>query len=141
VGTIRRLKKAQLPPADVGLSALLEDLAARGILESTLVVVMGEFGRTPRIGQVAMKGATDKAGRDHWPHAYTVLIAGGGVRGAQVYGASDSRAAFVSEAPVSPPDLQVTVLHALGVNPAAQIMDRQGRPHSLTVGTPVSGLF
>src|SRR5262249_16927678 len=124
------LKKRLLPPLDVGLSALLEDLHARGLLESTLVVVMGEFGRTPRIGQIVMNDATDRAGRDHWPHAYTVLVAGGGVRGGRVHGASDGRAAYVADAPVSPPDLQATVLHTLGIRPGTPITDRQGRAHS-----------
>jgi hypothetical protein len=137
----RRLKTALLPPVDVGLSAFLDDLHARGLLESTVVVVMGEFGRTPRIGQVIMNGATDKAGRDHWPHAYTVLVAGGGVRGGQVYGASDGRAAYVREAPVSPPDLQATVLHALGIRPGTLLQDRQGRLHAASEGVPVAGLF
>jgi hypothetical protein len=136
-----RLKQALLPPLDVGLSALLEDLHTRGLLESTLVLVMGEFGRTPRIGQVIMNGATDRAGRDHWPHAYTVLAAGGGVRGGQVYGASDNRAAYVRDAPVSPPDLQATVLHALGIRTDAVIHDRLGRPHAASEGSPISGLF
>ena len=135
------LKHKLLPPADQAISTLLEDLHARGLLESTLVLVMGEFGRTPRIGQVVMNGATDRAGRDHWPHAYTVLAAGGGVRGGQVYGASDNRAAYVVDAPVTPPDLQATALHALGIAPATSIIDRQGRPHPVTDGLPVVGLF
>jgi hypothetical protein len=136
-----RLKNALLPPADIGLSAFLEDLHAHGLLESTLVLVMGEFGRTPRIGQVIMNGATDKAGRDHWPHAYTVLAAGGGVRGGQVYGASDNRAAYVVDAPVAPPDLQATVLHTLGIKPSSLIQDRQGRVHTASEGLPIGGLF
>lgn len=135
------LKSKLLPPVDVGLSAFLEDLAGRGLLESTLVLVMGEFGRTPRIGQVVMNGATDKAGRDHWPHAYTVLAAGGGVRGGRVYGASDDRAAYVVDGPVSPPDLQATVIQALGIKPSATIVDRQGRPYAASDGQPVTGLF
>jgi uncharacterized protein (DUF1501 family) len=135
------LKNKLLPPADAGLSALLEDLHGRGLLETTLVLVMGEFGRTPRIGQVIMNGATDKAGRDHWPHAYSILAAGGGVRGGRVYGASDNRAAYVVDAPVSPPELQATVLHMLGVPPAQLITDRQGRPHKASEGQPVLGLF
>jgi hypothetical protein len=135
------LKDRLVPPVDVGVSALLQDLHDRGLLESTLVLVMGEFGRTPRIGQVVMNGATDKAGRDHWPHAYTVLAAGGGVRGGQVYGASDKRAAYVQDAPVTPPDLQATVLHALGIRPDSLIHDRQGRPHAASEGHPVTGLF
>jgi hypothetical protein len=137
----QRLKKALLPPVDEGLSALLEDLHNRRLLESTLVVMMGEFGRTPRIGQVVMNGATDKAGRDHWPYSYSGLLAGGGVRGGQVYGASDHHAAYVKDAPVSPPDLQATVLRALGIAPDQLIHDRQGRPHLASEGTPVKALF
>jgi uncharacterized protein (DUF1501 family) len=137
----RRLKTTLLPPVDVALSAFLDDLHWRGLLASTLVLVMGEFGRTPRIGQVIMNGATDKAGRDHWPHAYTVLAAGGGVCGGRVYGTSDGRAAYVREAPVSPPDLQATVLHALGIRPNTLLRDREGRPHNASEGVPVAGLF
>jgi hypothetical protein len=136
-----RLKGALLPPLDEGLSALLDDLADRGLLDSTLVVVLGEFGRTPRVGQVVMNGATDKAGRDHWPHAYTTLLVGGGVRGGRVHGASDARGAYVIDGPVSPPDLQATVLHALGVAPGRPVHDRQGRPHAASEGTPVTALF
>jgi hypothetical protein len=136
-----RLKRDLLPPLDVGLSALLEDLEVRGLLATTLVLVLGEFGRTPRIGQVVMNDATDRAGRDHWPHAYTVLTAGGGVRGGRVHGASDARGAHVVDGPVSPPDLQATVLHALGLPAGAVIHDRQGRPHHASAGTPITGLF
>ena len=135
------LKNKLLPPLDESVSALLDDLDQRGLLESTLVLVMGEFGRTPRIGQVVMNGATDKAGRDHWPHAYTVLAAGGGICGGRVYGASDDRAAYVTDDPVTPPDLQATVLHALGIKPDSIITDRQGRPHRASDGTPVLRLF
>jgi hypothetical protein len=136
-----RLKNGLLPPVDIGLSAFLADLQAQGLLESTLVLVMGEFGRTPRIGQVVMNGATDKAGRDHWPHAYTVLAAGGGVRGGQVYGATDGRAAYVRDSPVSPPDLQATVLHTLGIKPSTLVADRQGRLHTASQGQVIASLF
>jgi hypothetical protein len=135
------LKNKLLPPLDESVSALLDDLHQRGLLDSTLVLVVGEFGRTPRIGQVVMNAATDKAGRDHWPHAYTVLAAGGGIRGGLVYGASDDRAAYVIDDPVTPPDLQATVLHALGIKPDSIIADRQGRPHRASDGTPVLRLF
>jgi uncharacterized protein (DUF1501 family) len=134
------LKNSLLPPVDVGLSALLEDLDRRGLLASTLVVVMGEFGRTPRIGQVIMNAATDSQGRDHWPHAYTVLLAGAGSPGGTVYGVTDDKAAFVTDRPVSPPDLQATVLHVLGLDPGAIIYDRQGRPHHASAGQVVAGL-
>lgn len=135
------LKKRLIPPVDQGLSALLADLASRGLLERTLVVVMGEFGRTPKIGRVVMNAATNSSGRDHWPHAYSVLMAGGGVRGGQVYGASDKRAAYVTDDPVSPPDLVATILWALGIDPAGTITDRLGRPHRLSEGQPVVGIF
>jgi uncharacterized protein (DUF1501 family) len=135
------LKTRLLPPVDAGLSALLADLSDRGLLETTLVLVMGEFGRTPRIGQVVMNGATDKAGRDHWPHAYSVLAAGGGVRCGRVFGASDEKAAYVTDSPVAPPDLQATVLHALGIKPDSMIADRQGRLHAASTGQPVTALF
>ncbi len=135
------LRHRLLPPLDEGLTALLEDLDVRGLLASTLVLVMGEFGRTPRIGQVVMNAATDNNGRDHWPHAYTVLAAGAGVRGGSVYGGTDERAAYVKEGHVSPPDLQATVLHLLGINPSTVIFDRQGRPHRASEGQPVLGLL
>jgi uncharacterized protein (DUF1501 family) len=135
------LKNRLLPPVDEGLSALLDDLTARGLLGDTLVLMMGEFGRTPRIGRVVMNAATDANGRDHWPHAYTVLAAGGGVRGGTVFGASDNRAAHVVDGPVSPPDLHATVLHALGIPTSSTVTDRQGRTHRASLGTPVLGLF
>ncbi|MBX9789144.1 MAG: DUF1501 domain-containing protein [Pirellulales bacterium] len=135
------LKERLIPPVDRGLAALLNDLAARGLLDSTLIVMMGEFGRTPRIGRVVMNAATNATGRDHWPHAYSVLVAGGGVRGGQVYGASDERAAYVVESPVGPADLVATVLAALGVDRTARVHDRQGRPHFACEGEPIRGLF
>jgi hypothetical protein len=135
------LRDRLLPPADVGLSAFLEDLHVRGLLEHTLVLVMGEFGRTPRIGQVVMNAATDGSGRDHWPHAYTVLAAGAGIRGGTIYGASDDRAAYVRADGVTPPDLHATVLHLLGIHRDMLISDRQGRPHPASTGVPVLGLL
>ncbi|MBI3407979.1 MAG: DUF1501 domain-containing protein [Planctomycetes bacterium] len=135
------LRERLLPPLDLGLSALLEDLSVRGLLDSTLVLVMGEFGRTPRVGQIVMNNATNSSGRDHWPHAYSVLAAGAGIRGGSVYGVTDDTAATVRDRPLSPPDLQATVLHLLGVDPAAQIHDRQGRPHHASNGQVVQALF
>jgi Protein of unknown function (DUF1501) len=135
------LRQRLLPPADAGLSAFLEDLHARGLLANTLVVVMGEFGRTPRIGQVVMNAATDGSGRDHWPHAYTVLAAGAGIRGGTIHGASDEHAAYVRDDRVTPPDLHATVLHLLGIDRGMTIADRQGRPHSASTGQPVLGLL
>ena len=135
------LRRRLLPPLDEGLSALLADLDAQGLLTSTLVLVMGEFGRTPRIGQVVMNGATDGSGRDHWPHAYTVLAAGAGLRGGSVHGATDDRAAFVRDGAIAPPDLQATVLHLLGIDPGTILHDREGWPHRASDGQPVVGLL
>ena len=117
------LKNRLAPPFDVGFSALVEDLAARGLLETTLVVVTGEFGRTPKIGQIVQNGMTEKTGRDHWPHAFTVLLAGGGVRGGQVYGETNAIGAFVKDRPVSPADLSATILYHLGIDPTRDYWD------------------
>jgi hypothetical protein len=122
-----------LPQADQSLSALIEDLDARGLLDTTLVVAMGEFGRTPRINR--------EAGRDHWPDCYTVLLAGGGVRGGAVHGASDRIGAYPARDPVTPGDLAATIFWRFGIDPAAEIHDRGGRPHRLATGEPLRRLF
>jgi len=122
-----------LPLADQSLSALIEDLDARGLLETTLVVAMGEFGRTPKIN--------GDGGRDHWPDCYTVLLAGGGVQGGAVYGASDRMGAFPARDPVTPGDLAATIFWRFGINPAAEIHDHLGRPHRLAAGEPLTRLF
>ncbi|MEZ6031980.1 MAG: DUF1501 domain-containing protein [Planctomycetaceae bacterium] len=121
------------PSFDRSFSALLEDLDDRGLLDETLVTVAGEFGRTPKIN------ATD--GRDHWAHCYTNLMAGGGVRGGTIYGASDAHGAFVKDNPVTPEDFAATILHAFGLSPEAAIPDEFGRPVRITSGTPVTAIF
>lgn len=135
------LKNKLLPPFDQAFSTLLDDLNARGLLDETLVVVMGEFGRTPRVGRVVMNAATDASGRDHWPNAYSVLVAGAGTRPGCVYGATDAHAAYVTDKPVSPPDLHATILAALGVDPAASFTDLKGHTLRASAGMPVTGLF
>jgi hypothetical protein len=122
-----------LPPFDQSMSALIEDLEARGLLDSTLVIALGEFGRTPRINR--------EAGRDHWPDCYTVFLAGGGVRGGYVHGASDRIGAYPALNPVTPADLAATIFWRFGIDPAAEVYDQQGRPHRLAEGTPIRGLF
>ncbi len=129
----RDLKTKLLPPFDLGFSALLEDLDGRGLLDETLVVCLGEFGRTPRIN--------GNAGRDHWAACNSVVLAGGGVRPGQVHGASDRQAAFPVTPPVSPDDLAATIYHALGIDPGTEILDRQGRPWRLTQGRVLQELF
>ncbi|MFO0799475.1 MAG: DUF1501 domain-containing protein [Gemmataceae bacterium] len=122
-----------LPQFDQGLSALIEDLDARGLLDSTLVVAMGEFGRTPRVNR--------DGGRDHWPDCYTVLFAGGGVTGGAVYGASDRLGAYPARDPVTPGDLAATIFWRFGLDPAAEVFDQAGRPHRLAAGEPLRRLF
>jgi hypothetical protein len=126
-------EKYCLPPLDQGYSALLEDLSQRGLLDETLVVMLGEFGRTPKINPAQ--------GRDHWGACQSVVLAGGGVRGGQVYGASDAHAAYPKSNPVSPEDLIATMYHSLGISPESLIYDREHRPHRLSEGRALVELF
>ena len=126
-------EKYCLPPLDRALAALLDDLNQRGMLDRTLVAVAGEFGRTPLINK--------DAGRDHWGAAQSVLLAGGGIRGGQVYGATDKIAAYPSDKPVSPEDYLATIYHAMGLDPHSEMIDKENRPHRLVDGVPVMGLF
>ena len=136
------MRKALCPPFDRAFSALLSDMHARGLLDETLVVVMGEFGRTPKVGLVTSSaGAAAGNGRDHWPYCYTVLFAGGGVPGGAVYGSSDRTAAYPKENPVTPEDVAATVYEALGIAPSTEIHDTQGRPHALCSGLPIRSLL
>ena len=126
-------KRNLLPAADRGLAALINDLDDRGLLESTLVIVTGEFGRTPTINR--------NGGRDHWPDCYTVLLAGGGVPGGFVYGASDRIGAFPIDRPVTPADLAATIYWRFGIDPRTEIHDHLGRPHAIARGEPIRELF
>jgi hypothetical protein len=122
-----------IPPSDQGFSALIEDLDARGLLESTLVLALGEFGRTPRINR--------SGGRDHWPDCYTAVLAGGGVRGGSVYGASDKIGAYPALDPVTPGDMAATIFWRFGIDPATELRDQTGRPFRLAEGRPLVELF
>jgi uncharacterized protein (DUF1501 family) len=121
-----------LPMLDQSLSALLEDLEQRGLLSETLVVVMGEFGRTPRINR--------DAGRDHWGSCQTALLAGGGVRGGGVHGRSDSIAAYPASDPVDPVDVHATIYHCMGLDPEQTMLDHLRRPYPLTHGRVIEAL-
>lgn len=127
------MKKTLLPHTDDTLSALLDDLKDRGLLDETLVYWTGDFGRTPKVN--------DTAGRDHWPQCQSIVLAGGGVRGGITYGASDPRGAFPKDDPVRPDDITATVFHALGLDPATEIRDQLGRPVPISAGTPIKALF
>jgi hypothetical protein len=122
-----------IPPLDRGLSALLEDMSESGLLENTLIAAAGEFGRTPKINP--------DGGREHWGACQTALLAGGGIRGGQIYGSSDKRAEYVKDKPVSPPDFLATIYHALGLSPEMEVRDRDGRPYRICDGNPVTDLF
>jgi hypothetical protein len=124
-----------LPELDQALSALLSDLSDRGLLRETLVVVAGEFGRTPQIANV------DGGGRDHWPRAYSVLLAGGGIKGGQVYGRTDAVAGEVRDFPVRPDDLAATLYECLGIAADTTLPDSRQRPRAITEGRPVHALF
>jgi hypothetical protein len=128
-----QLKEHLLPPADRAFAALVEDLDARGLLETTLVVALGEFGRTPRVNA--------QAGRDHWPDCYSAVLAGGGVQGGAVFGVSDKIGAFPAADPVTPADLAATIFWRFGIDPATEIRDPTGRPYKAADGEPVRRLF
>jgi hypothetical protein len=129
----RHLRERLAPPTDCAVAALLGDLHDRGMLDETLVICMGEFGRTPKINK--------HAGRDHWAAVQSVLLAGGGIRRGQVHGASDRIGAFPASQPVRPADLTATVLHLLGVPLDLEIRDRTGRPIAACSGQVVAGLL
>lgn len=134
------LRDHLLPEFDRGYSALLEDLSGRGLLDDTLVVVNSEMGRNPRVGDVR-SGGKSGAGRDHWTRCMSVLLAGGGVRGGQVYGSSDRIAAHPAEHPVGPEDVARTIYHAMGVDDLT-FTDRLGRPFDMMPdGKPIQALF
>jgi hypothetical protein len=128
-----RLKNDLIPPADQAFAALIDDLSGRGLFEETLVISMGEFGRTPKIN--------GNAGRDHWPNCYSVILAGGGVRGGITLGSSDKLGAYPDTDPVTPADLAATLFHRFGLDPAREMNDLTGRPYKLADGQPIQALF
>jgi uncharacterized protein (DUF1501 family) len=123
------LTKYLIPITNQVLPTLLEDLDARGLLASTLVVWMGEFGRSPRINGMA--------GRDHWPQCYTALVAGGGTRRGFVYGSSDKSGAYPASNPVRPDDLAATIFDSLGIDPHTELHDALDRPLAIAQGRPL----
>ncbi len=138
VGNFPRLRDNLLPPLDRAVSALLDDLEARGRLDDTLVVMLGEFGRTPRIAPLT-PGAVP--GRDHWPAVFPAVFAGGGVVGGQLIGKSDRIAAHAISRTFGPPDLAATIYNALGVDTATELRDRLNRPLRLCTGEPIAPLY
>ncbi|MFO0846125.1 MAG: DUF1501 domain-containing protein [Gemmataceae bacterium] len=125
-----RLQDSLCPQFDVTFDALMDDLTDRGLLSETLVVVIGEFGRTPRINQ--------QGGRDHWGHVFSCALAGAGIRGGQVIGASDKNGAYPATDPIRGGDLTATIFHLLGIDPGGMFLDKANRPHPITKGEPIA---
>jgi arylsulfatase A-like enzyme len=127
------VEKYHLPITNLTLPVFLNDLDERGLLDTTLVVWMGEFGRTPELNK--------QTSRDHWPHCHTTLLAGGGVKRGFVYGASDKQGMYPADKPVRPDDLAATVFHLLGIDPKTEVMNHQQRPLPIAEGEVVSGVI
>jgi hypothetical protein len=138
VNNFPHLKNDLMPPLDRAVSALLDDLQLRGLLDETLVVMLGEFGRTPRIAPL---NPGDVPGRDHWPAVFSAVFAGAGVVGGQLIGKSDRLGAYAISRTFGPPDLAATIYSALGVDPATELRDRLGRPLRLSTGEPIAPLY
>jgi uncharacterized protein (DUF1501 family) len=122
-----------LPITDQTLPTLLDDLDTRGLLDDTLVIWAGEFGRSPRINNMA--------GRDHWPQCYTVLLAGGGVKRGNIHGSSDRHGAYPAADAVRPEDLSATLFHLLGIDPHTEVRDPLNRPLPISTGAVIEGVL
>jgi hypothetical protein len=140
-GLSDRMRKQSAPMLDAGLSGLIADLDERGMLEDTLVVAVGEFGRSPQRGVSTSGNANNDDGRDHWPYCYTACIAGGGIKRGFVYGKSDATASAPLENPVHPIELLATIYHAMGINPATIVYNHLNQPRELVKAEVVSKLF
>lgn len=135
------LKNLHCPKLDSALSALLEDMDQRGMLADTMVIAVGEFGRSPRMGVSTSGNTNSPDGRDHWPYCYTAAIAGAGIRRGAIYGKSDATASSPAENPVHPVDLVATIYHSLGIDPNMEVLNDLKQPRALVEGKPVHGLF
>lgn len=136
-----RMKTQSAPMLDSGLSALIEDLDERGLLEETLVVAIGEFGRSPQRGVSTSGNGNSDDGRDHWPYCYTGIIAGAGVKRGYVHGKSDQTASAPLEDPVHPGELLATIYHSFGIDPETMVYNHLNQPRELVKAHSVPGLF
>lgn len=141
VGLSQRMKTQSAPMLDGGLSGLLADLDQRGLLDETLVVAVGEFGRSPKRGVSTSGNSNSDDGRDHWPYCYTAAIAGAGIKRGFVYGQSDATGSAPTENPVHPCDLLATIYHSVGIEPSTIVMNHLNQPRELVKGNVVSALF
>ena len=135
------LRNLHCPKLDSGLSALLEDMDQRGMLKETMVIAIGEFGRSPRLGVSTSGNGNAPDGRDHWPYCYTALVAGAGIKRAALYGKSDATGSSPAETPVHPTQILATVYHALGIDPHTIVLNHLNQPRELVQADPVTGLF
>jgi len=141
VDLVQRMKELAAPMLDPGLATLIEDLDDRGLLDETLVVAVGEFGRSPRKGLSTSGNDNDTGSRDHWPYCFTAVIAGAGVKRGHVHGRSDETGSAPIEDPVHPRDLLATIYHAVGIEPHTMVMNHLNQPRELVKGEPVLDLF
>jgi hypothetical protein len=140
-GLSQRMKTQAAPMLDAGLSGLLADLDERGLLSETLVIAVGEFGRSPQRGVSTSGNENSDDGRDHWPYCYTALTAGAGIRRGLVYGRSDKTASAPLENPVHPRDLLATIYHSVGINPGTIVYNHLNQPRELVQGEVVTGIL
>jgi hypothetical protein len=141
VGLTDRMRKQAAPMLDSGLSTLIADLDERGMLEDTLVVALGEFGRAPQRGVSTSGNGNSADGRDHWPYCYTAVVAGAGVKRGVVYGKSDQTGSAPTDNPVHPIELLATIYHAVGINPQTIVYNHLNQPRELVKAEPVTKLF
>ena len=140
-GLFKRMKDQAAPMLDNGLSTLLEDLDERGLLDNTLVVAVGEFGRSPVKGVSTSGNGNSPDGRDHWPYCYTAVVAGAGIKRGYVHGASDATGSAPAEDPVHPGELLATIYHAVGIAPETIVYNHLNQPRELVKAAAVSKLF
>lgn len=141
VGLTDRMKKQSGPMLDAGLSSLIADLDDRGMLDDTLVVCVGEFGRSPQRGVSTSGNGNSDDGRDHWPYCYTAVLAGAGIKRGNIYGKSDQTASAPLENPVHPTELLATMYHAVGINPQTIVFNHLNQPRELVKAEAVTKLF
>ena len=135
------MKNQSAPMLDGGVSALIEDMDQRGMLEDTLVVAIGEFGRSPQRGVSTSGNSNSDDGRDHWPYCYTALMAGAGIKRGSVYGESDKTGSAPLRDPVHPIELLATMYHSIGINPQSIVFNHLNQPRELVKADPVTALF
>jgi hypothetical protein len=141
VGLTKRMKDQSGPMLDQGLSALFEDLDASGLLDETLVVALGEFGRSPEKGVSTSGNGNSADGRDHWPYCYTAVIGGAGIKRGYIHGKSDKTGSSPAEDAVHPTELLATIYHAVGIDPETIVHNHLNQPRELVKAKPVTKLF